>query len=315
MILTGEQTKQLTEALLDAFPNYGDLERMARVGLEVDLAAIAGPGDPQQAVIFRLIGWAESRGRTGDLLHAAREVNPDNSRLRDFQAAYGESAALEQTPPVPTSASRQTQPLAEQLTKVLLEVYPSSAALMEMAYFQFGEEFDQTTKGPTVSDSVYNLVAWAEEHGKTVELIDAALRINPDNPSLRELRKRAERSQASQQAKEIRPVRGSAPRLSAELRRALIDALLQTPGIENFTFRSQLLIGLSWSASLRRAPEDARADVELIVDQLSSMGQLRSGAWPLLILADNARAYAEGSEVKVRLDKVYQRLVRLYQAK
>jgi hypothetical protein len=39
---------------------------------------------------------------------------------------------------------------------------------------------------------------------------------------------------------------------------------------------------------------------------------LRSGTWPLLILVDNARAYAEGADAKTQLDKVYQQLLKVY---
>jgi hypothetical protein len=81
--LDGAQTKQLLEALLDAFPTQAGLAQMVKYGLNKPLAAIAG-GANLTDVAFNLIQWAEARGMLDSLVVAARNENPGNLLLRDF---------------------------------------------------------------------------------------------------------------------------------------------------------------------------------------------------------------------------------------
>lgn len=96
--LDGAQKKQFREALLSAFPNYGALAMMVSDGLNENLAVIAGgDGNPLNAVVFDLIGWAETQGRTDELLVAARLQNPRNPPLRMFAGQFNNLASP--TPP------------------------------------------------------------------------------------------------------------------------------------------------------------------------------------------------------------------------
>src|SRR5262245_18148613 len=81
MRLTGDQRKRLTEALLAAFPTEAALSQMASFGLDEHLAVIAG-GINLKDRAFNLVAWAEARGRTEELIEAARDENPGNRTLR-----------------------------------------------------------------------------------------------------------------------------------------------------------------------------------------------------------------------------------------
>jgi hypothetical protein len=80
-----EQRRRLHQALLAAFDQDG-LERMVRYRLNERLGGVVPPG-PLQAVVFRLIEWAEQHGRVEELVRAARDERPGN---REVQAAAEE---------------------------------------------------------------------------------------------------------------------------------------------------------------------------------------------------------------------------------
>jgi hypothetical protein len=90
MQLTGPQIKAFQDALLEAF-DPPTLEQMVRIGLDKNLAAVAG-GVNFQEVTFNLIQWAERVGRVEDLLAAARQANPSNPALSAFAADFRQSA-------------------------------------------------------------------------------------------------------------------------------------------------------------------------------------------------------------------------------
>jgi V8-like Glu-specific endopeptidase len=81
--LSGRQKQTLNQALIKAFPVYDTLAMMVNFGLNESLAAIAGDG-PLEYVAFKLIIWAEARGRLEVLLRAARNANPTNPQLLQF---------------------------------------------------------------------------------------------------------------------------------------------------------------------------------------------------------------------------------------
>ncbi len=81
MGLSGQQRKQLQDALLNAFPTLADLERMLVFGLDKNLRAIAGEGSLQE-IVFKLIQAADSQGWIEDLVRAACDSNPGNQPLK-----------------------------------------------------------------------------------------------------------------------------------------------------------------------------------------------------------------------------------------
>jgi hypothetical protein len=81
MNLSGQQRKQLQNALIDAFPTTAFLEQMLAFELDKNLRAIAGEGSLQN-IVFKLIQAANSEGWVEDLVRAACDSNPGNPFLK-----------------------------------------------------------------------------------------------------------------------------------------------------------------------------------------------------------------------------------------
>lgn len=81
MNLSGQQWKQLQEALLDAFPNKSSLEQMLLFGLDKNLDAIA-EGGSLETIVFSLIKTAVAQGWLLKLIYVARKSNPGNPCLK-----------------------------------------------------------------------------------------------------------------------------------------------------------------------------------------------------------------------------------------
>lgn len=80
-MLHGSDLDNLTRALVDAFRSEVDLERMVRVRLNERLRAIVG-GDGLDELAFRLVEWADARGRLVELVSGALAHNFLNLELR-----------------------------------------------------------------------------------------------------------------------------------------------------------------------------------------------------------------------------------------
>ncbi len=79
MNLSGQQKKQLQEAVIDAFPTMASLEQMVSHGLGKNLRAVAGEGNLQE-VVFKLIQTADAQGWIKDLVRSACNINPGNPK-------------------------------------------------------------------------------------------------------------------------------------------------------------------------------------------------------------------------------------------
>lgn len=86
--LTGAQHAQLVETLMAAFPDVSSLRQMLRFQLDASLDAIA-IGSDLKDIVFNVIKDAEAKGRTQDLVIAARKENPGNPLLRAFAQQVG----------------------------------------------------------------------------------------------------------------------------------------------------------------------------------------------------------------------------------
>ena len=83
----------------------------------------------------------------------------------------------------------------------------------------------------------------------------------------------------------------------------LLDRLLQIPALDDYDGRTSLLRGLPREAvgGIRRDP--ARIpDLNNIVTAAEGWGQLASGQWPLVIIAQNALRLARGIQPGAALD-------------
>jgi len=97
MRLNGPQYRQLTEALLDAFPTPARLTQMVRFRLDRNLSTIA-LGDDLTEIVFRLIQTAEAEGWTAQLIAGARDSNPGNPHLLAFAQQFGLAPATPSQP-------------------------------------------------------------------------------------------------------------------------------------------------------------------------------------------------------------------------
>ena len=74
--------------------------------------------------------------------------------------------------------------LFKQFQEALCDAFPRRAALMQMARFGLDENLDEVAGGETLRDLTFNLIQYAESHGKLQKLLDGALTENPSNPKL-----------------------------------------------------------------------------------------------------------------------------------
>lgn len=88
MELTGEQFRQLREALQRAFLNRAKLKQLLREELNVRLDEVVG-GSNLTETVAELVDWAEAEGRLVELVSAAIRRNPGNLRLRLFVESFG----------------------------------------------------------------------------------------------------------------------------------------------------------------------------------------------------------------------------------
>lgn len=91
MHLTGDQMRQLQEALESAFPDYSDLERLATYGLDLNLEEIAASRKLSTAV-FDLLKSIKAGNRLEKLIKEALKENPGNNKLRAFAGQFPELA-------------------------------------------------------------------------------------------------------------------------------------------------------------------------------------------------------------------------------
>ncbi|MEC4817266.1 MAG: GUN4 domain-containing protein, partial [Scytonema sp. PMC 1069.18] len=118
MNLSGQQRKELQDALVDAFPAKSSLEQMLSFELDKNLDEIAGGGNLQD-IVFNLIIKAEAQEWIEELIHAAREANPRNPLLR----AIAEGLLPRETPPIPLGKPSSYVSLSEstqQQQKILI---------------------------------------------------------------------------------------------------------------------------------------------------------------------------------------------------
>lgn len=83
MKLTGSQYKQLTEALLNAFPSHQRRTELVQYQFGKNLNVIAMGADLKE-IVFKLIQASQAEGWTDKLIAGARESNPHNPTLFAF---------------------------------------------------------------------------------------------------------------------------------------------------------------------------------------------------------------------------------------
>ena len=99
----------------------------------------------------------------------------------------------------------------QQIQDALLSAYPSRSPLAMMLRFEMNESLDEIVGNANQTDTVFELLTWAEARGRLGELIAAAKRDNPSNPKLRALSGRATQASTSQPSKEVTQQPSPAP--------------------------------------------------------------------------------------------------------
>lgn len=84
MRLTTEQSEELHQAVLRAFPTPADLARVVRHKLGRNINEIT-PNGTLSDVVVSLITWLESRNLIDEFITGARADNPGNEELRQFE--------------------------------------------------------------------------------------------------------------------------------------------------------------------------------------------------------------------------------------
>lgn len=83
MKFTGTQLKQVHIVLSEAFSTRQQIAQVVRYGLDEKLDLLSSSNGSLSDTVFDLVSWAEATGRVEELLMAAIEENPTNSKLRD----------------------------------------------------------------------------------------------------------------------------------------------------------------------------------------------------------------------------------------
>jgi hypothetical protein len=133
LVLTPAELGKFQEALLSAF-NRSELEQLIYFKLAVNLNDVVADG-PYRQVVTDLIKWANGQGKIESLLRAAREENPGNVLLRQFDDAIRvRSAPPQPTPPRATKIPRiQLRELVD-----LLQQVPGAADFAQRSAFLAG---------------------------------------------------------------------------------------------------------------------------------------------------------------------------------
>ncbi len=76
-------------------------------------------------------------------------------------------------------------PQRRQLLEALLGAFPSMDALAQMISFEMDENLAAISTGGNIGTVAFELMEWAEAHGRLEDLIRAARNANPGNPELR----------------------------------------------------------------------------------------------------------------------------------
>ena len=92
MALTGKEYKELTQALVGAFPTKNALSQMLRFQLDKNLNNIVSGGN-LESIVFELIQTAEAQGWLEELCLGAKRENPDSPYLKDINLGSTQGAS------------------------------------------------------------------------------------------------------------------------------------------------------------------------------------------------------------------------------
>ena len=179
--------------------------------------------------------------------------------------------------------------------------------LEQLIYLRLAVDLNDIVADGPYRQVVFDLIKWANGHGKIETLLRAAREENSGNVLLRQFDDTIRARSA--------PPQTTTPRVTKIPRnqlRELVDLLQQVPGAADYAQRSAFLSGIPGAQALTRSQSSLRADLDSMVNGLNELGRLASGEWPLLILIDNALGYVRGFELEIQMQVVRQQLAQTY---
>jgi len=174
------KSRELFDALCKAFPTADDLERMVSFGLQENLHAIAGgTNDKITNLVFKLIQWAEARGRLDELIAAAYADNSTSPHLQSFYHKYavaeqesgGSMSAPTPDPPVPAHPAPAPAPQIDQtsLRKKIMQHFNESELKTLCADLRVDYEILPEPAGK--EGKIRDLIDYCQRHGKYDALV------------------------------------------------------------------------------------------------------------------------------------------------
>jgi len=175
-----DRLTDLNEILAELYPTISDSRRVvARAELPVSFVKFH---DAAIVNWFNILEVARSRGRIDAIVQIAAREFPAQERLTRMvndprqDAAQGESRR---------TSVKLTGPQQERLHDAILAAFPTHAALTQMVGYKLSTNLQTIVGAGHLSQQVFQLIVWAELHGRLEELVAGARTTVPQNAELK----------------------------------------------------------------------------------------------------------------------------------
>jgi hypothetical protein len=185
MPLTGDHFQKLHDAILSAFSG-ADLEQLLRFDLNTRLDNIV-PKAPMSEIVFRLIEWAEQRGRTEELVRALQRARPHN---KEIQAVTQSFVSPPRAPAKRPGKVRPDGAFRAWLRETLIDQFPTRSALAMLVDDSLSVNLEAVSRASNLTETVFELIQWAsiDPQGQLRPLLDAAIERRPHSDELKALK-------------------------------------------------------------------------------------------------------------------------------
>lgn len=175
--LSGALWKELSTALLQAFPTQSDYNRLVREGLGVNPETISSSEQSLSSRIFGLIEYCEARSAVARLLQVAENQNGDAPLLR---------ALLDRYPVQVAQSASWDADRVRRFRKALAYLYPDTGRIRRVVS-EVGVSGSEITWGGSVTDVWHSVLVEAERasEGGLDRLLEVARNEYPNNPAIR----------------------------------------------------------------------------------------------------------------------------------
>ena len=144
-------------------------------------------------------------------------------------------------------SDRRMQSL-QRLRSVVLDAFPERTDLEQQLWFQLGVRLDEiAADSANLTETVFELLQWAEAHGRTDDLLRALVEARPDRDDLKQLLQEVDDALGPTAAARLRRRRATGPPASAGRR---VPALVAVYGARRGWSQWRSVIGLAVVAVL-----------------------------------------------------------------